>query len=150
MNTFSNNSALCNSVRPPSPLPPLGTNVTYDPIPAGQFVLSAIYAIQHQELENYKLSTHLEMRHFALLPQPRHFRVILDHLVRHMAMPTSYLGQQLVLQQLIGSSSVVLGSYLLGVGVLVDLVLASGTGLRALGSFLLAPSVVSDFQHHLH
>jgi len=40
MNTFSNNSALCDSLLPPSPLPPLGGNTTYCPIPAGQFALS--------------------------------------------------------------------------------------------------------------
>ncbi|KAG1868176.1 hypothetical protein C8R48DRAFT_771875 [Suillus tomentosus] len=41
MNTFSNNSALCDTLRPPSPLPSLGGNSTYCPIPAGQFALSA-------------------------------------------------------------------------------------------------------------
>ncbi|KAG1752452.1 uncharacterized protein EDB91DRAFT_517091 [Suillus paluster] len=41
MNTFSNNSELCDSLRPPSPLQSLGTNTTYCPIPAGPFALSA-------------------------------------------------------------------------------------------------------------
>jgi hypothetical protein len=67
-----------------------------------------------------------------------------------MAMPTLFSGQQSVLQQLIGSLLVLLESYLLGIGALVDLVQAYGTGLRVLGSFLLVLSVVSDFQHHLH
>ncbi|KAF9238821.1 hypothetical protein BU15DRAFT_88257 [Melanogaster broomeanus] len=41
INTFSNNSYLCDSLRPPSPLPTLSpSNQTYCPIPAGPYALS--------------------------------------------------------------------------------------------------------------
>ncbi|KAH7887448.1 hypothetical protein F5I97DRAFT_1860502 [Phlebopus sp. FC_14] len=41
INTFSNNSYLCDSIRPPSPLPPLSSsNATYCPIPPGPYALS--------------------------------------------------------------------------------------------------------------
>ncbi|OAX43236.1 hypothetical protein K503DRAFT_681582 [Rhizopogon vinicolor AM-OR11-026] len=42
VNTYNNGSALCDSLRPPSPLPALvGTNTTYCPVSAGPFALSA-------------------------------------------------------------------------------------------------------------
>ncbi|KIK81846.1 hypothetical protein PAXRUDRAFT_155133 [Paxillus rubicundulus Ve08.2h10] len=41
INTFNNNSYLCDSIRPPSPLPTLSSpNATYCPIPAGPYALS--------------------------------------------------------------------------------------------------------------
>ncbi|KAF9226774.1 hypothetical protein BS17DRAFT_748883 [Gyrodon lividus] len=41
INTFSNNSYLCDWIRPPSPLPTLSSsNATYCPIPAGPYALS--------------------------------------------------------------------------------------------------------------
>ncbi|EGN92046.1 hypothetical protein SERLA73DRAFT_117887 [Serpula lacrymans var. lacrymans S7.3] len=42
-NSYSNNSYLCSSIRPPSPLPSLSPNeTTYCPIPAGPFAFSTI------------------------------------------------------------------------------------------------------------